>query len=270
MFYILIIAGLLVFAYACKTFDSRYINKAGWIAMLAATYLGGLGLTGSHAWGAFALSLWFMLPWVEILGRVRKLRFPIKSEVKHRFPPPRDIFPDLEEITEEVEHEGFEKADDAGWKWEESDHFVRILYNAEKKLQASISVAQQGEYVFSYASLTTRTREGLNYTSTNYPFSLTMKLAPQQHMNRCAEVESFAEMLTSHQQFLALNSISEASVVEQDAEQLPTGLAADLTQQIDHNLDKGVIVRSDEKHFRYSWRGCFFLWWQVLKDMIRV
>ena len=53
--------------------------------------------------------MWFLLPWVEIVGRVRKLRFPLRSEVKHRFPPSREVFPDLDEITEEVEKAGFER-----------------------------------------------------------------------------------------------------------------------------------------------------------------
>src|SRR5436190_24166619 len=126
---ILLIIGLLVFAWACRTFRSRWLGKAGWMAVLTATYLCGYFMTGSHAGGWFAISLWFLFPWVEIVSRVRRLRFPIRSEVKHRFPPARDLFPDLDQISFEIEAAGFEKADDAGWKWEQTDHFVRLFYH---------------------------------------------------------------------------------------------------------------------------------------------
>lgn len=267
---ILLIVGLLVFAYACRTFHNRWLAKAGSMAVLAATYLGGFHLTGSHAGGWFAVSLWFLFPWVEIVGRVRRLRFPMRSEVRHRFPPSREIFPDLEEISAEVEAAGFERADDAGWKWEQTDHFVRLFYHREVMLQATVSVAQQSDFVFSHASLTTRTVDGMSFVTTNYPFSFTMRLAPRQRINRCQEAETFAEMLAAHEAFLRRNRVTPERIAPQDPEMLHTNIQRDLTQQIDHNLLTGVIVRAGENHFRYSWRGCFYLWFQVLKEMIRV
>ena len=270
MSHILYIAGLIVFAYACRTFQNRWVAKLGWIALLVATYLAGLFLTSSHAGGCAALAVWFLFPWLEIAGRVRKLRFPLRNEVKHRFPPSRDVFPDLDEITAEVEEAGFEKADDAGWKWESTDHFVRLFYNKERMCQASISVAQQDEFVFSHAGLTTRTVDGMTYVTSNYPFSFTMRLAPRQRMNRCYDAETFEDLIASHEAFLKKNGVTEDRILAQDPESLHSTIERDLTQQIDHNLVTGVIVRTDENHFRYSWRGCFYLWFQVLKDMIRV
>lgn len=267
---LLLIVGLLIFAYACRTFQNRYVNKAGWIAVLAATYIGAWAVTGSHMWGWAALGLWFVFPWLEIVGRVRKLRFPLRSEVKHRFPPSREVFPDLAEISGEVEEAGFERADDAGWKWEETDHFVRIFYHDEKKLQATVSVAQQDSFIFSHASLTTRTSDGVAYVTTNYPFAFTMKIAPMQRLQRCDNVETFEEMLAAHDSFLARNGVKAEEVVAQDPEMLHAAIETEMSDQIEHNLSAGVIVRADEKHFRYSWRGCFYLWFQVVKDMIRV
>ncbi len=265
---ILLIIGLLVFAYACRTFHKRLLSIAGWIAVLVATYLGGFIITASHAGGWFAISLWFLFPWVEIVSRVRRLRFPMRSDVKHRFPPSRDLFPDLDQISSEIEDAGFQKADDAGWKWEQTDHFVRLFYHPGKLLQASISVAQQEEFVFSHASLTTRTVDGMTLVTTNYPFSFTMRLAPRQRMNRCRSAESVEEMLASHETFLKKNVVTLERIAPQDPDLLHTNIQRDLTQQIDHNLLAGVIIRADEQHFRYSWRGCFYLWFQVVKEMI--
>lgn len=266
----LLIIGLLIFAYACRTFHNRYLNKAGWVAVLVASYLAAYFLTGSHVWGWLALALWFLFPWVEIVGRVRKLRFPIHSHVKHRFPPSREVFPDLDEITNEVEEAGFSKTDDAGWKWDETDHFVRLFYHTGKKLQATISVAQQEAFIFSHASLTTRTADGETLVTTNYPFSFTMKLSPRQRMNRCDDAETFEDMLISHDAFLARHSITSDKTEAQDPENLHAVIEDDLVQQVSHNLDAGVIVRTEGEQFRYSWRGCFFLWCQVVKDMLRV
>ncbi len=266
----LLIIGLLIFAYACRTFNNRYLAKAGWLTVLIASYLSGYFITDSHAWAWFGLSLWFFFPWVEIVGRVRKLRFPLRSVVKHRFPPSREVFPDLDEITTEVEEAGFEKADDAGWKWEETDHFVRIFYHQEKKLQATISIAQQEGYVFSHANLTTRAADNTAFVTTNYPFSFTMKLTPGQQINRCDQAECFDEMLQSHADFLVTSGVMVEAAIAQDPDNLHILMAEDLSKQVDHNLHEGVIIRADDDHFRYSWRGCFFLWFQVLKDMIRV
>jgi hypothetical protein len=97
-----------------------------------------------------------------------------------------------------------------------------------------------------------------------------MKIAPMQRLQRCDNVETFEEMLAAHEAFLARNGVKAEEVVAQDPEMLHAAIETEMSDQIEHNLSAGVIVRADEKHFRYSWRGCFYLWFQVVKDMIRV
>jgi hypothetical protein len=270
MFAFLIIAGLLVFAYACRTFENRYIAKLGWLVLLAATYLGGYFLSGSHVAGAASVSLWFMLPWVEILGRVRQLRIPLKNEVSHRFPPSRDIFPNLGEISREVEEMAFTEAENTGWRWDEADHFVRLFYHAESRTQAAVSLAQQQEFAVSYVSVTSRAMDGRIFTTSNYPFSYTMKFSPEHKLNRFVAAESFEELMDAHRDFLDDNEITTEMLAEQDADHLGDGLATDMQQQIQHNVSIGVLEPAGEDVFRYTWRGCWFLWLQVVKDMMRV
>ncbi len=272
MFLTLIIAGLIVFAFACRTFHNRYISKLGWIALLAATYTGGYALSGSNAVGAAALSLWFLLPWVEILSRVRKLRFPLRSTMASRFPPSRDIFPDLGELTAEVEELGFEEAENTGWKWEETDHFMRLFYHAEQRTQAAVSLAQDSNFAVSFVSVTSRSQDGRIWTTSNYPFSFTMHFSPEQQVNRYVEAESFDDMLEHHRRFLFDHGVQTQDLVELDVEQLSNYLGDDLTHQIEHNVQVGVLEPAGEsgETLRYSWRGCFYLWVQVVKDMIRV
>lgn len=266
----LFLAAAVVFAVACRTFQNRYIQKIGWVALLTASYMGGYFLTGSHAAGVFGVVLWFMLPWLEIMGRVRRLRFPIHSEVKHRFPPSREIFPDLDELSRETEEAGFEEAGDAGWKWSETDTFMRLLYHPELRIQASIALAQQGDFAFSYVALTSRSTSGAIYTTTNYPFAPTMQFSPSYLVNRFAQAEAMTELVEAHQQFLQKHGVRQEDLVSLDTEQLPTYIEKEMSAQVDHNITVGFIEPTGNGEFRYSWRGCFYLWFQVVKDMIRV
>ena len=267
---ILYLAALVVFAWACRTYHNRYLHKAGWIALLAATYLSGFFLFDSHVAGSFGVAIWFLLPWVEIAGRVRGLRFPIRSEVGSRFPPSDDVFPNLDELTAEVEACGFEEAGDSGWKWSETDHFVRFFYDENWCTQASIALARQDHFAFSYVSLTTRPTDGRIFTTTNYPFAPTMRHAPQQHVQRFVHAESMEELVECHERFLDKAALDDDDIIPLDIEELSTYLEEDLSKQVQHNLSTGLIEPVGEDEFRYSWRGCFFLWFQVVKDMIRV
>lgn len=266
----LYLAATVVFAVACRTFNNRYIQKIGWVALLVASYMGGYFLTDSHGAGVFGVILWFMLPWLEIVGRVRRLRFPIRSEVKHRFPPSRDIFPDLVELSRETEEAGFEEAGDAGWKWSETDNFMRLFYHPAKRIQASIALAQQGSFAFSYVALTSRTNNGLTYTTTNYPFAPTMQFSPKYLVNRFSRAESMKELVEAHEQYLAKHAVKLEDLSVPDTDQLPAYIEAEMLAQVDHNISAGLIEPVGDGEFRYSWRGCFFLWFQVVKDMIRV
>lgn len=266
----LYLAATVVFAVACRTFENRFIHKLGWLSLLAASYLGGYFLTGSHAAGACGIALWFMLPWVEIVGHVRKLRFPLKSEVKHRYPPSRELFPDLEDLSQEIEKEGFERADDTGWKWSETDHFMRLFYHPELRAQASIALAQQDGFAFSYVSLTSRTAQGVIYTTTNYPFPPTMQFSPSHRMNRYTHADSMEDLMVCHEEFLKSQAIEVKDLISVESEQLPAYIERDMCAQIDHNINVGLIELIGEGEFRYSWRGCFYLWFEVVKDMVRV
>lgn len=267
---ILYVAAALVFAMACRSFDNRFIQKLGWLSLLGASYLSGYFLTDTHIGGAIFIGAWFMLPWLEIIFRVRRLRFPIKSEVKHRFPPSREVFPELSDLSTEAEDAGFTEVSDTGWQWSQTDHFMRLFYHREKRTQAAIALAQQGEFGFSYVSLTSRTSNGVTYTTTNYPFAATMKHSPKQRLNRFTHAASFEELLERHEEFLQSQGISLEDLTLQDTEFLHAYIERDMSAQIDHNITAGVIEPTGNGEFRYSWRGCIFLYWQVVKDMLRV
>ena len=266
----LYLAAIVVFAFGCRTFENRYWQKLGWFALLAASYLAGWWLTDSHLAGVAGVLVWFLLPFVEIFARVRKLRFPMRHEVKGRFPPSREVFPELPDLTEELTESGYEEVEDAGWRWQEVETFVRLFYHPEKRTQATISLSMQADMAFSYVSLTSRLADGSSYTTSNFPFAPTMRFAPQQRVNRFAEAGSLEEMEASHEAFLQRSGVALEGVEKLDTEQLPARMEQEMSRQIDHNLQSGLIEPLGEGEFRYSWRGCLFLWLQVVKDMLRV
>ncbi len=93
-------------------------------------------------------------------------------------------FPPCSELTEEVEGAGFEHIDDAGWDWEEYEQFFRLFYKADERLQAAICLVDQQDVAFYYLSLSSRGKDGTIWTTWNYPFSYSLQLAPQWHVNR--------------------------------------------------------------------------------------
>lgn len=268
---ILFVAAAIVFAISCRSFENRFIQKLGWFSLLGASYLAGFYLSGGQQLGGLlCVGAWFMLPWLEIIFRVRRLRFPIKSEIKHRFPPSRDVFPELGDLSSEAEDAGFAEVGDTGWQWSQTDHFMRLFYHAEKRIQAAVALALQGDFGFSYVSLTSRTKDGISYTTTNYPFAATMKHSPKQRLNRYTHAASFEDLLERHEDFLHSQGIETQELALQDTEFLHAYIERDMSAQIDHNITAGVIEPTGNGEFRYSWRGCFFLYWQVVKDMLRV
>ncbi len=266
----LYLLALVVFAIGCRTFYNRWLQKLGWLCLLAASYLLAWLLTRSHIAGACAVLVWFLLPWLEIAGRIRRLRFPIRNEIKSRFPPSREVFPELGDLTDEVLKAGYEEIEDAGWSWHETEHFVRLFYHQEKRTQATISLALQNEAGFSYLSLTSRLNDGRSYTTSNFPFPPTMRFAPEQRVNRHLEAESMEDLDAAHERFLQREQVTAEKLIVPDTEHLADQLGRDMSTQIDHNLESGLIEPLGDGEFRYSWRGCIFLWLQVVKDMLRV
>jgi hypothetical protein len=207
---------------------------------------------------------------MEIIFHVRRLRFPLKNEVISRFPPSREVFPDLQSLSQEVEDCGFVLVEDTGWKWSEIDHFMRLFYHEEKRTQASVALALQAGMSIPYVKLTSRGKNGIVYSTSNFPYPPTMKDAPKHLVNRYEEASSMEDLLADHEEFLRFQGLELEDLAPQDTECLHAYVQRDINMQVDHNLSEGLLVKEGAGEFRYSWRGCFYLYWQVLKDMIRV
>src|ERR1051325_10754958 len=111
----LLILGVAVLSFSLRSFYHPVLRKLGALGVLATSFLVGWRLSGFWQIGVFCASSWLLLPWLEILTRVRKLTLPLEKNLRHKTPPNSEAFPALHEITEEIEGEQFEHVDDVGW-----------------------------------------------------------------------------------------------------------------------------------------------------------
>ncbi len=270
LFKLFILLGVGVLAVALRSFQSSFSQKVGAIAILIVSYLLVYFVTDSHPLGAIAAALWFFLPWVEILTRIRALRLPKEKQLRPKSPPSSDTFPTLNEITREIENEGFVHVNDAGWDWEDYRQFFRLFYKAEDRAQATICLNEQHDLSFYYLRISSRARSGIIWTTWNYPLSYGLKLTPQFRINRQRPDQSFWQLYQSHRAFLRKNNVQIDAIDSLDEEQIEKEMERDLREQIAHNILKGVLKQTPEGDVKYSWRGMIYLWCQFLLDLVRL
>ncbi|MEO7933505.1 MAG: hypothetical protein ABIT76_10140 [Chthoniobacterales bacterium] len=265
-----LLVGVGVLGLAFRTVAHPIAQKLAVLCLFGVSFLIGW-LPGGSVWMGFVcLSIWLLLPWLEILTRVRRLRLPMDKTLESKRPPSRELFPDLDELTEEIESNHFAHVEDTGWDWENQAQFFRLFYREKEKMQAAICSIDQDQVAFFYLSLSTRTTDGKLWTTWNYPFSTALKPSPNLQLNRVAPMSDFVTMISQHESFLAKNHVNAESTMELNAETMLEGMQTDLRQQIDHNLRAGVLLPSEEGKVRYSWRGLFFIWCQFIWDFVRL
>lgn len=266
---LLFIFAAVLLSMGLRSFSHPVLHKLGSFCILGASFLAGYLPSGYWQIGAIFAASWLMLPWLEILTRVRRARLPRVKPLRHQFPPSRDIFPDLAALTEEMEEEGFEKVDDAGWDWGDHRQFFRLFYKKDERLQAAICLMEQADMAFFYLSVSSRDKEGGSWTTWNYPFSYSMKFAPQFRTNRMRGDRSVMEIVEGHRDFLERQKVSAEDIVSSAPDEIHLGLQRDLERQIAHNVAAGLLLPADEEMVRYSWRGMLFIWLQFLRDFVR-
>jgi hypothetical protein len=267
---ILLVLGVAVLGMAFRSFDHPVAQRLCVLCVLAVSFLLGYLPSGNWVIGLAVAALWIFLPWVEILTKIRALRMPLEREFEFKSPPGRDLFPNLDDLTEEIEQEGFELINDLGCDWDAQRQFLRLFHRAEDQTQAALCLIDQGNIAFYYISLMTRPTDGHIFTTWNYPFSYSLKFLPHSHIQRVRPTASFVAICDAHQQLLARNNVSLETIPKLDPPRIPELLQKDLTAQITHNVRAGLLARVDEEKVRYTWRGMFYLWFRFLWDLVRL
>jgi hypothetical protein len=261
------VAATGVLSVALRSFESQALFRIGTLGFVATSFLAGWLLGGSLILGAVFASTWFLLPWLEILTRVRRLRLPLHRALQKCPPPPHNKFPDLSSLSDEIESIGFEHVDDVDWSHGETRHFYRLFYDAKNMVTASICLLEQDRFSFFYVTFTSRSKNGRLFLTWNYPFSYGMHLHPHTTVNKVDEETGVEELALSHMSFLSSHASVEFAPL--DADGIRSEIENELRTQLEHNIARGILVRGHDQMIRYSVRGMFFLWGQFLREFVR-
>ena len=123
---LMLFVGLVVLTAAFFSFSHPVLRRIGIFALGLTTFAAGYLATGNVWVGAACVLAWLFLPWVEILLRVRKLRLPLHKQLRQATPPSRDMFPALDELSDDIEASGYEHVADLGWDIDGYRQFLRL------------------------------------------------------------------------------------------------------------------------------------------------
>lgn len=267
----LIVIGLFVLAMAMRSSRNNLARKLGALVFLAATFAFFFFISGNVFAGIAGASLWFFLPWIELLTHVRRLRMPINNRLRHQELPNPSFFPNAIEAATGMEEAGFEHVSDCGWQWSGMHQHFRIFWHPEEKAVASVCLCEQDEVAFAFISITSTDRNGKTWRTTNFPFAPTLRCSPNLKWNHVpCEKSCFHQILKDHREFLKKTRTKSEDLLIPDPESLEENIEEEMRRQVDHNLEIGIIRLTDDGHFQYSNLGLFFLWYQFVKDMIRL
>ena len=268
--HLLLVLGAAVLSAALRSFQNPLLFRLGTLGIVATSFLAGWLLGGSVAFGAVLAASWLFLPWLEILTKVRRLRLPIERRLEPRAPPTRNSFPDFEEMTAEIESDGYVHLEDVGRDYEENRHFYRVFHQPHSRTQASICITEQRDMAFHYLTITSRTEDGRVFMTWNYPFSYGLKLQPRLFTNRFLGGGPFVAMHTAHEQFLRSREVNPSDLLDPSPEETIRTMQNEMRAQITHNIALGLLVQDGDHFIRYTMRGMVYLWFQFLRDLVRL
>lgn len=267
---LMLVVGVGVLSAALRSFRQAFLFRLGTLGLVATSFLAGWLLGGSLILGVFFAAMWFLLPWLEILTRIRRLRLPLDRRLTPSTPPTRAVFPQFSELSDEMEAAGFVFVEDTAWSHEATRQFFRVFQNAASRTIAAICFVEQNEFAFYYITFTSRTADGRTFLTWNYPFSFGLRLPPAYALNRVDGEKPIPDLVTLHETFLAAHGIARPDLRDVPPDEVTADMQRELRAQLDHNLACGLLVKDGPEMIRYSVRGMFFLWFQFLRDFVRL
>lgn len=266
----LIVVGLFVLAVGFRSARHFVPRKIGALLFLAATFTLFYFVSGRIVVGLLGAAMWFLLPWIELLTRVRRMKLPLDNRLSHLNVPDPTHFPNADEAAAAMEEAGFEHVSDCGWEWGGMQQFFRLFWHPEERAIAAVCLCEQCDVTFAFISITSHDSKGNIWRTTNFPFAPTLRCPPNIRWNHVpCERSCFHQILVNHREFLSRSNAADHLRMP-DPEIIEDGIEAEMRHQVDHNLSSGIIRLTGDGHFRYSKRGLLFLWGQFIKDMIRL
>lgn len=268
----LIVIGLVVLAVGLRSARKNYMRKLGALTLLGATFLLFYYLSACRVCAGLAgIGLWFFLPWIELLTRIRQMRLPLDNRLAHREMPNPAFFPNASEAAAAMEEAGFEHVSDCGWEWAGMQQFFRLFWHPEEKAVAAVCLCEQSNVAFAFISITSNDADGKIWRTTNFPFAPTLRCPPNVKWNHVpCERSCFHQILADHRKYLDRVRVTSDRLRMPDPEEMEASIEREMRSQVEHNLATGIIQLTGDGHFQYSKRGLLFLWGQFIKDMVRL
>lgn len=261
-----VLCGLVFLTAAFFSYSHPLLRRLGLLSLTATLFAAGYFATGSILAAAACGAGWMALPWVEILLRVRRLRLPLHKRLRHSHAPSREVFPELPQLSGEIEEQGFERGEDLGWEAGGYRQFLRLFASPDRREEAAITFVEQSGMGFHFMSVTSRTAEGGVFTTWNCPVSPSLKVPPRVRVNRAAPEATFPDLLSRHAAFVR----ERGGFVALAPEAVRQAVEGDMESQMRHNVAAGILSPAGEGCGRYSWRGMLYLWFQFLRDIFRL
>jgi len=266
-----IVLASVIIGIALRSCRTLFLRKLGALTFLVSSFLTFYFVFDSYFMGILGGALWFFLPWVDLLTRIRTLRLPLNFRLKFKNAPSHHHFPNASETVREIEDADYEHITDSGWEWVGMQQFSRLYWHAEHKFIASVCLCEFDNVAFAFMTVSCRTTDGKSIHTTNYPFSPTLQHSPKTHWEHLpCEKNRFSMIYEDHSRHLKRLGLGDNDLLIPDPDEVVNQIESDMREQIDHNLQVGLITLTGDGHFRYSLRGLFFLWKQSVKDMIRL
>lgn len=267
----LIVIGLVVFAMALRSARMNWMRKLGALTFIGASFCLLYFVTDSMVGGLVGAAMWFFLPWIELLTRIRLMRLPLDNRLHHREIPNPSFFPNATEAASAMEEAGFEHVSDCGWEWAGMQQFFRLFWHPEERAVAAVCLCEQSDVAFAFISITSHDADGKIWRTTNFPFAPTLSCPPNVRWNHVpCERNCFHHILEDHKKYLVRANIPADRLRMPDPEEIEDSIEREMRLQVDHNLAAGLIKLTGDGHFQYSKRGLVFLWGQFIKDMVRL
>jgi hypothetical protein len=267
---LLLVLGVAVLGLGLRTFRNPAFRRLSVVCLLFTSFLIGYLPTGSWPVGVIFVAFWILLPWVEILARVRKLRLPIERVFSAAAPPRDELFPFLNLLTDEIESLDFTLADEISCQWQNQQQFVRLFHRGIDQSQMAVCLIHQGAIAFCYVSLMTRARGGQVFLTWTYPFAYSLKFLPSTRVQRVRSDLSIQQICEAHRSMLSKAHLDSIDVQPLEPDHMRDLLEQDLKDQIEHNVRSGLLTPAGNHEVRYTWRGMLYLWSRFLLDFVRM
>jgi hypothetical protein len=264
--------GLLVLALACFQSVSLWIRRLGLWVIFGTI---GLGLWfWTKNWGVVVAGLlaWFVIPVGQAMYLSRKLRISHDRKLSQEGLDAEE-FAELPDLTRDLRTQGFRLDSDYWLKPSPFDQGYRLFRHEEEGTYAAIAVARQGAVHLSYLLFATPGADGGTWITWDYPLAYGMQMPPHFNVHRFLAATSVKEMHEQHREFLQLNTVTPVTGTEaEDSHKTACRFFEEMFRQtVRHNLEAGLLRRTEGESgdLAYSWRGTFFISWQVLVELVK-